>query len=300
MFYSNNPLIKHKTGLLNLAEELGNISQACKVMGMSRDTSYRYQQAVEQSGVDALLNQNRRVPNLKNRVDEATEQAVVKFAFDNPAFGQVRVSNELRKQGIFISAGGVRSIWLRHNLANFKQRLNALEKAVAEKGIILSENQVQALERKKEDDVACGEIETAHPGYLGSQDTFYVGNLKGVGRIYQQTFIDTYSKVAFAKLYTMKTAISAADMLNDKVLPFFESQGLPMLRILTDRGSEYCGKVENHDYELYLAINDIEHTKTKVKHPQTNGICERFHKTILQEFYQVVFRKTIYMDLVTL
>ncbi|HDL1271982.1 TPA: transposase, partial [Mannheimia haemolytica] len=276
MFYSNNPLIKHKTGLLNLAEELGNISQACKVMGMSRDTSYRYQQAVEQSGVDALLNQNRRVPNLKNRVDEATEQAVVKFAFDNPAFGQVRVSNELRKQGIFISAGGVRSIWLRHNLANFKQRLNALEKAVAEKGIILSENQVQALERKKEDDVACGEIETAHPGYLGSQDTFYVGNLKGVGRIYQQTFIDTYSKVAFAKLYTMKTAISAADMLNDKVLPFFESQGLPMLRILTDRGSEYCGKVENHDYELYLAINDIEHTKTKVKHPQTNGICERF------------------------
>ncbi|MDW0787869.1 helix-turn-helix domain-containing protein, partial [Mannheimia haemolytica] len=134
MFYSNNPLIKHKTGLLNLAEELGNISQACKVMGMSRDTSYRYQQAVEQSGVDALLNQNRRVPNLKNRVDEATEQAVVKFALDNPAFGQVRVSNELRKQGIFISAGGVRSIWLRHNLANFKQRLNALEKAVAEKG----------------------------------------------------------------------------------------------------------------------------------------------------------------------
>ncbi|WP_460009959.1 IS481 family transposase, partial [Mannheimia haemolytica] len=295
MFYSNNPLIKHKTGLLNLAEELGNISQACKVMGMSRDTFYRYQQAVEQGGIEALLNQNRRVPNLKNRVDEAIEQAVVKFALDNPAFGQVRVSNELRKQGIFISAGGVRSIWLRHNLANFKQRLNALEKAVAEKGIILSENQVQALERKKEDDVACGEIETAHPGYLGSQDTFYVGNLKGVGRIYQQTFIDTYSKVAFAKLYTMKTAISAADMLNDKVLPFFESQGLPMLRILTDRGSEYCGKVENHDYELYLAINDIEHTKTKVKHPQTNGICERFHKTILQEFYQVVFRKTIYM-----
>ncbi|TRB15575.1 helix-turn-helix domain-containing protein, partial [Mannheimia haemolytica] len=96
---------------------MGNISQACKVMGMSRDTSYRYQQAVEQSGVDALLNQNRRVPNLKNRVDEATEQAVVKFALDNPAFGQVRVSNELRKQGIFISAGGVRSIWLRHNLA---------------------------------------------------------------------------------------------------------------------------------------------------------------------------------------
>lgn len=210
------------------------------------------------------------------------------------------MSNELRKQGIFVSAGGVRSIWLRHNLANFKQRLNALEKEVAEKGIILSESQIQVLERKKEDDMACGEIETAHPGYLGSQDTFYVGHLKGVGRIYQQTFVDTYSKVAFAKLYTMKTAIAAADMLNDKVLPFFTSQSLPMLRVLTDRGSEYCGKVENHDYELYLAINDIEHRKTKVKHPQTNGICERFHKTILQEFYREAFRKYIYTDLAQL
>lgn len=300
MFYSNNPLIKYKTGLLNLAAGLGNISQACKAMGMSRDTFYRYQQAIEQGGVEALLNQTRRVPNIKNRVDEHIEQAVVKFALDFPAYGQVRVSNELRKQGVFVSAGGVRSIWLRHNLANFKQRLNALEKEVAEKGIILNESQVQALERKKEDDISSGEIETAHPGYLGSQDTFYVGNLKGVGRIYQQTFVDTYSKVAFAKLYTMKTAIAAADMLNDKVLPFFEAQGLPMLRILTDRGSEYCGKVENHDYELYLAINDIEHTKTKVKHPQTNGICERFHKTILQEFYQVAFRKKIYTDLATL
>ncbi len=132
---------------------------------------------------------------------------------------------------------------------------------------------------------------------MGSQDTFYVGNLKGVGRVYQQTFVDTYSKVVFAKLYTMKTAITAADTLNDKVLPFFQSHGLPMLRILTDRGTEYCGKVENHDYQMYLAINDIDHTKTKVKSPQTNGICERFHKTILQEFYQITFRKHLYMSL---
>ena len=111
-------------------------------------------------------------------------------------------------------------------------------------------------------------------GYLGSQDTFYVGNLKGVGRIYQQTFIDTYSKVAFAKLYTTKTPITAADALNDKVLPYFEQHDLPMLRILTDRGTEYCGKVEHHDYHLYLAINDIDHTKTKTMSPQTNGICD--------------------------
>ena len=175
-----------------------------------------------------------------------------------------------------------------------------MEAKVANEGIALSDEQIAALERKLEEDVACGEIETAHPGYLGAQDTFYVGNLKGVGRIYQQTFIDTYSKVVHCKLYTTKTPITAADVLNDKVLPFYASQGLPMLRILTDRGTEYCGKVEQHDYQLYLAINDIDHTKTKAMSPQTNGICERFHKTILQEFYQVTFRKKLYGDLDTL
>lgn len=170
---------------------------------------------------------------------------------------------------------------------------------MAEDHIILTDIQVAALENKKYDDEACGEITTEHPGYLGSQDTFYVGTLKGegVGRVYQQTFVDTYSKVAFAKLYVTKKAIVAADVLNDRVLPFFEAQDLPMLRILTDRGTEYCGKIEEHDYQLYLYSNDIEHTKTKVRHPQTNGICERFHKTILQEFYQITFRKKIYADL---
>ena len=145
--------------------------------------------------------------------------------------------------------------------------------------------------------MVCGEIETIHPGYLGSQDTFYVCTLKGVGRVYQQTFVDTYSKVAFCKLYTTKTPITDADVLNEMVLPFFESNGMGILRMLPDLGTELCGKVEQHDYELYLAVNDIEHTKTKAYHPQTNGICERFHKTILQEFYQVAFRKKIYSTL---
>lgn len=297
MLHTNNPIIKHKAGLLNLAEELGNVSKACKVMGVSRDTFYRYQELVEEGGVDSLISQSRRTPNVKNRVDVQIEQAVMKYAVDFPAHGQARTSNELRKQGVFVSGSGVRSIWLRNNLENFKKRLAALEKKVEQEGILLTDDQIAALEKKKQDDEACGEIETHHPGYLGSQDTFYVGNLKGVGRIYQQTFIDTYCKVAFAKLYTTKTPITSADILNDRVLPFFKEQELPMLRILTDRGTEYCGKVEQHDYELYLAINDIDHTKTKTRHPQANGICERFHKTILNEFYQVTFRKKLYDSL---
>jgi transposase InsO family protein len=293
----NQPIVKHKLGLLNLAEELGNISQACKIMGVSRDTFYRYQEAKDTGGMAALLHKDRRKPNFKNRVDEVIEQAVLAYALEQPAHGQVRVSNELRKRGTFISPSGVRSIWLRHALANFKQRLKAIELHVAATGAVLTEAQVIALERKRDDDVACGEIETAHPGYLGSQDTFYVGTMKGVGRIYQQTFVDTYSKVAFAKLYTTKTPITSADLLNDRVLPLFAEHGISMLRILTDRGTEYCGKLEQHDYQLYLAMNDIEHTKTKAQSPQTNGICERFHKTILQEFYQVTFRKKLYQTI---
>lgn len=280
-----------------MAEELGNVSKACKVMGLSRDTFYRYQSAVDEGGVEALFDKSRRRPNYKNRVEESIEEAVVAYAYEFPAHGQHRASNELRKRGIFVSGSGVRCVWVRHGIGNFKSRLNALERKVAQDGIILTETQVAALERKKYDDEASGEIETMHPGYLGSQDTFYVGTLKGVGRVYQQTFVDTYSKVAFAKLYTTKTPITSADLLNDKVLPFFEQNELPMLRILTDRGTEFCGKVEQHDYELYLALNDIDHSKTKAQSPQTNGICERFHKTILQEFYQVTFRKNIYTDI---
>ena len=293
-------VIKHKVGLLNLATELGNVSRACKVMGFSRDTFYRYQSAMQAGGVDALIDANRKKPNLKNRVDEATETAVMAFALEQPAYGQVRVSNELRKRGIFISGSGVRSIWLRNDLESFKKRLANLERHVAKSGDVLTEAQVAALERKQDDDIEHGEIETAHPGYLGSQDTFYVGTIKGVGRIYQQTFVDTYSKWAAAKLYTTKTPITSADMLNDKVLPFFEEQGMGVIRILTDRGTEYCGRPESHDYQLYLALNEIEHTKTKARSPQTNGICERFHKTILQEFYQVAFRKRIYLTIAEL
>ncbi|MAF79153.1 MAG: IS481 family transposase [Halobacteriovoraceae bacterium] len=294
---SNTTIIKNKVGLLNLAQELGNISKACKVMGFSRDTFYRYQNAVEEGGVESLINKTRRKPNVKNRIDPTIEDAVIKLAIDEPAWGQVRVSNELRKQAISVSPAGVRNIWLRHDLENMKKRLKALEEKVAKEGIVLTESQLKIMEQKKLEKEAYGEIETEHPGYLGSQDTFYVGTLKGVGRIYQQTFVDTYSKVSFCKLYNMKTPITAADLLNDKVLPVFEEHKVPMLRMLTDRGTEYCGKIEQHDYQLFLAVKNIDHTKTKAKHPQTNGIVERFHKTILNEFYQVAFRKRIYDSL---
>jgi len=290
-------LIKTKVGLLELAEKLGNVSQACKLFGYSRDSFYRIKDLYDTGGEAALQEISRRKPILKNRVSLEIEKAVVQIAFDYPAFGQVRASNELRKKGIFISAAGVRCVWQRHDLEVFEKRLKALETRIAQDGLILTESQMMALERKKEKREALGEIETEHPGYLGAQDTYYVGNIKGVGRIYQQTFIDTYSRVAFAKVYDRKTALTAADLLNDRVLPFFEQQELPILRILTDRGTEYKGKPEHHEYELYLNIEGIEHSKTQVKHPQSNGICERLHRTMQEEFYAVTFRKKLYETL---
>ena len=297
MNQSTQRIIRNKIGLLNLAEELGNVSKACQMMGVSRDTFYRYQSARDEGGVDALLDKSKRKPNPKNRVEPAIESAVLKFALDFPAHGQVRVSNELRKQGTFVSPSGVRSIWLRHTLQSRKLRIKALEKKVAEDGIVLTEAQVVALESQRAADALHGEIETEHPGYLGSQDTYYVGAIKGIGRIYQQTFVDTYSKVAVCKLYTTKTPITAADLLNDRVLPLLEEEGVGLLRVLTDRGTEFCGRPERHDYQLFLAVNDIDHTKTKAYSPQTNGICERFHRTVKEEFYEIAFRKKLYSKL---
>ncbi|QGP39976.1 hypothetical protein Psal182_02137 [Piscirickettsia salmonis] len=221
-------IIKPKLGVLELAKQLGNVSKACEVMGYSRDSFYRFKKLYETGGEEALQEISKKRPNVKNRVPEHIEQAVIDLAIENPALGQLRASNELLQRGVIVSSSGVRSVWLRNGLETFKKRLKALEAKSAQDGILLTEEQLQALEKAKQEKEAHGEIETEHPGYLGSQDTYYVGTMKGVGRIYQQTFVDTYSRVAFACLYTEKNAVTAAHALNESVIPWFEERDIAL------------------------------------------------------------------------
>ena len=293
---ANKKIAQGRLNLLQLAERLNNVTEACKSRGISRSQFYEYKRAFQQHGFDGLTD---RLPIPKNCPHETPveiKEKVIAISIEHPRWGQLRVSDHLRLQGMSVSSTTVRNIWIREGLETRYRRILRLEEELHGKGIELTEEQVKLIEKAN----PCfreRHVESPYPGYLLSQDTFMVGTIKGVGRIYLQAVVDTYSSYAFGKLYTSKHPITAVDIVNDSVLPFYKRHGITVEHILTDNGREYCGRAMIHPYQIFMEFNDIKHRRTKVATPRTNGFVERFNRTVLDEFFSETFRKKFYASM---
>ena len=289
-------LLQYKMNLLQLAEQLQNIRKACKIMGVSRQHYYDIRKRFEQQGKDGLRDKPRPYPNMPNKASQEQEKIVLDYSMEHPTHGKDRVAMQLRFKGLIVGPTRIERIWKRHGLENRFKRLMWIERLHREQGLELSPEQIQAL-LQHINNVPAEHVFSKHPGYLLCQDTFEVGHLKGVGKIYMQAVIDTYGSFTFAKLYTSKMPITCSDILVSQVLPFYRSLSINIQRIMTDNGGEYCGRQIHHDYELTLKIFDIEHRRIKPGMPQTNGFVERFNRTVLEEFFCVAFRRKWYHSL---
>jgi len=289
---TDQKIARRKLSLLELASELSNVSRACKVMGYSRQQFYEIRRNFQTYGADGLID---RLPGAKgphpNRVSAEIEAAVLDHALAHPCHGCTRVEQELRLTGVQVSAGGVRGVWQRHGLLTKHERLLRLEKATAERKIELKEDQIRLLERFSPE-FRERHIEAPHTGSLVAVDTFFVGTLKGVGKVYLQTAIDCHSRYAWARLYASKLPVTAVHLMNNDIIPTFEVHKAKIDTVLSDNGREFCGRPDRHPYELFLQLEEIAHRTTRVKRPQSNGIVERLHRTLLDEHFRVEGRRT--------
>ena len=285
---------RRKLSLLELAEEMQNISKACKYMGYSRQQFYEIKRNFQVGGLASLID---KIPGIKtphpNRVSEEIEIKILEHSLKYPTQGCLRVAMQLNLKGVQVSSGGVRGVWQRHNLLSRHQRLMRLEKHHRDTGLELTESQIQLLERFSPE-FRERQIEVNKIGEILAMDTFLVGTLKGIGRIYLQSVIDCYSRHAWGQLFTSKLPITAVQILNNRVLPFFEKHGVKIENILTDNGREYCGRKEHHQFELFLQMEEINHRTTKVRRPQSNGFVERLHRTLLDEHFRIKGREKFY------
>lgn len=286
-------IAQNRLTLLQVAEKLRNVSEACRRGNVSRSQFYEYKRAFQERGFDGLVDRPPIPKSFPNETPAEVREKVVKLSIEHPAWGQGHVSDQLRLAGVSVSPSTVRNIWIKEGLESKYKRILRLEEERNGKDIELTEEQIRLLEKAN----PCfreRRVESPYPGYLLSQDTFMVGTLKGVGRVYLQAVIDTFGSYAFGKLYTSKLPETAADVLYDRVLPFYEAHGLKVEHILTDNGREYCGRPMVHPYQIFLELYDIEHRRTKVATPRTNGFVERFNRTILDEFFRETFREKFY------
>lgn len=290
-------LARRKLSLLELAAELSNVSKACRMMGYSRQQFYEIRRNFQMFGAEGLLD---KLPGPKgphpNRVEAAVEEAILEHSLLHPTQGCLRVAQELALKGVMVSAGGVRGVWSRHELDGKQARLLRLEKTSRERRLTLNDEQIKLLERFSPE-FRERHIVTHHTGDLVAVDTFFVGTLKGVGKVYLQSAIDCYSRHAWGRLYTTKLPVTAVHLLNEDILPFFEQHHARITTILSDNGREFCGRPDAHPYELFLQLEEIEHRTTKVRRPQSNGFVERLHRTLLDEHFRIMGRTKWYESL---
>jgi len=291
---TDEKVARRKLSLLELARDLQNVSKACKVMGYSRQQFYEIRRNYQTFGAEALVD---KLPGARgphpNRVNAEIEAVILAHSLNFPTHGPLRVSQELALTGLQVSAGGVRGVWNRHNLLSRHDRLLRLERTTREQKLALSDEQVRLLERFSPE-FRERHIEVRQTGELVAVDTFFVGTLKGVGKVYLQSVIDCYSRYAWGRLYTNKLPVTAVHILNNEVLPFFESHACPVKTILSDNGREFCGRPDRHPYELFLQLESIEHRTTRVRRPQSNGFVERLHRSLLDEHFRIQGRSKWY------
>ena len=286
-------IAQKRVTLLQLAERLRNVSEACRHHGVSRSQFYEYKRAFQERGFEGLIDRPPIPKSFPNETPPELKEKVIRLSLQHPARGPVQISDRLRLEGVTVSPSTVRNIWIKENMETRYKRLLRLEEERNGQDVELTEEQIKLLEKAN----PCfreRKVESPYPGYLLSQDTFLVGTLKGIGRVYLQAVVDTYGSFAFGKLYTSKVPETAVDILYDRVLPFYETQGLKVEHVLTDNGREYCGRPMIHSFQIFLEFSDIKHRRTQVARPRTNGFVERFNRTVLDEFFRETFRSKFY------
>ena len=288
-------LIDAKISILQLAEKLDSISQACKAAGIARSSFYEIKKAYEQFGRDGLVPKPKRKPQMPNEFTEEIVDKILAMTRRFPSYSYTRVAGQLQLEGISVSPGGVRKVWERRGLVKKLSRYLWLDREVSEGRGIMTELAIKAVQRLKRLEQASDQhVEANQPGELVSQDLYFVGIIKGIGKIYMQSAVDCSCSVAFAKICVSKQPITSVALVHERIVPFYESIGVPLRAILTDCGREYCGRPDSHYYELYLGSINVEHRTTRPASPYTNGFAERFHRTVKDEFFSKVFREKVY------
>jgi transposase InsO family protein len=288
-------LARKRLTVLQLAEQLGNVSEACRRGGLDRTSFYEWKRRFQTHGLDGLKDMPPIVRDHPSTTPPEIVEKLIDLSLSNPMWGCVRLSDELRLRGTTLSSPTIQKMLIKHEIGNRYERLLRFEERASAKKIELTPDQVRWIE-KANPAFRERHVESSRPGELLCQDTFYVGRLKGVGKVYLQAVVDTFGSYAFGFLANSKVPACSVALVHNDVIPFYRDRGLPIVAMLTDNGREFCG-TDRHHYELYLELNDIEHRRTKVATPRTNGFVERFNKTILDEFFRTKMREKIYTSI---